>query len=277
MKQYRKILTVTALLLCVLLLECVGNVLLGQLPTQQLADRWSKEEPYAQISCFFSENAGISKDMILPIEQQIRSALEEASVDADGENGRTWVDAYSTESELTIASDRTSMTARTYGVSQDFFLFHPLTLLSGNYFGAADESNDGVILDENVAWQLFGSYNVAGMTVDIGNSTYVIRGVVRGDHGFFSDAAAEETPTVYVAYDILESQLAEGEILTLDSYELLIADPVSGFGMTTVKNALGLDEGNYDIVENSARNSLVSRLTTLKNFGVRSMNTKAII
>ena len=275
MKQYRKIIAVAALLACTLLLEGIGRILSGQLSTQQLAERWSKEEEFTQISCFFAEDSGMQEGMILPLEQNIRTALEEASIDASNENGRTWLHAYSTEGELTLASDRTSMTARAYAVSDDFFLFHPLKLLSGSYMGIDDSENDSIILDENVAWQLFGSYNVSGLTVEIGGTVYVIKGVVRSDSGFFSKAANEETPTVYVSYNIMEEQL--GEVLPIDNYELLIANPVDDFGVTTLQKALTIDESQYEMVENSARYGVVARLTALKNFGTRSMSTKAIV
>ena len=276
MKQYRKIIAVAALLACTLLLEGIGRILSGQLSTQQLAERWSKEEDFAQISCFFTEDSGMQEDMVFSLEQGIRTALEEASIDASNENGRTWLHAYSTEGELTLASDRASMKARAYAVSDDFFLFHPLKLLSGSYMGIDDSENDSVILDENVAWQLFGSYNVAGLTVEIGGTVYVIRGVVRSDSGFFSKASNEETPTVYVSYNIMENQLGE-EALPIDTYELLITNPVDDFGVTTLETVLSIDEGQYEMVENSARYELPARFAVLKNFGTRSMNTKAIV
>lgn len=59
-------------------------------------------------------------------------------------------------------------------------------------------------MNENVAWQLFGSNNVAGMHVEINGVQYPVRGVVKSDKGYFSDAADEEAATVYVSYEILE-------------------------------------------------------------------------
>ena len=275
MRRYRKILTVLVLFSCMILVACIERTLTGQLTSQQLASRWSKEEEFAQISCYFSKDAGMTKDQIAPLERQIQEALKEAASEDSDAGGRTWADAYSTEGQLTITSDRTSATVRAFGVAGDFFLFHPMKLLSGNYFGLDDVNEDGVILDENVAWQLFGSYNVAGMTVEIGNNAYPIRGVVRSDSGLFSKAAEEEASTIYVSYAILEQQMG-GEI-GIDSYELLVANPVHEFGVSSLKNALGIEESKYELVENSARFDLKHRLLLLKNFGIRSMNTKGII
>ena len=209
-----------------------------------------------------------------------------------------------TKGELTLYSDRASITARAFGVGGDFFTFHPLKLLSGSYFDGEDLNKDGVVIDENVAWQLFGSNNVAGMYVEINGVQYPVRGVVKSDKGYFSDAADEEAATVYVSYEILEggsgsstggmdsaaaSTPAAGTTdskggsygqaagTTLDSYELLIKNPVQKFGFNALKEALGLDESSYEIVENSSRFGLMNRFTVLRNFGIRSMNTKNIV
>ena len=65
--------------------------------------------------------------------------------------------------------------------------------------------------------------------------------------------------------------------LSIDSYEILIKNPVQKFGYNALKNVIGLDEKQYEIVENSTRFGLANRLDILKNFGVRSMSTKKII
>ncbi len=273
-KWYRSFLTALLLFLLVVVIQYVHNAVMSQLDTQQLAQRWSKEEEFAQISCFFTEGTGMTESEILSVEQSLMNTLADAAIDTSDENSRKLVDAYSVESTLTLTSEHATTEARAYGVSKDFFLFHPLELLSGSYFTRNDSAEDGVILDETVAWKLFGSYNVAGLKVDIGDRTYVIRGVVRSDTGLFSSAAKEDEATVYVDYAVLNYQT--GQELAVDSYELLVANPVSGFGTETLTEALGRDEDSYEMVENSARFGLLSRLKRLKDFGVRSMDTRGI-
>ena len=203
-KQYRKILLLVLMICAAILFGCVERALGRQLSTQQIASEWSAEDSYAQISCFFSKDAAVTKDYVIQLEQKLKTALQEASEDTSDVNGRTLVDCYSTKGELTLYSDRASITARAFGVGGDFFTFHPLKLLSGSYFDGEDLNKDGVVIDENVAWQLFGSNNVAGMYVEINGVQYPVRGVVKSDKGYFSDAADEEAATVYVSYEILE-------------------------------------------------------------------------
>ena len=276
MKQYRKGLVLAACVLSAILLGSLQRYLVNGIPSQQLAKRWSDDEAFAQVACYFEKDAALMPEQIAGIERSLITALEEAALPDETENGgRNWVDAYSAEGELSVTTKRATVQVRAFGVGGDFFQFHPLTLLSGTYFDSTDENGDGVILDELVAWQLFGSSNVAGMEVEINGAIYPIRGVVRSDSGMFSEAVEEEAATVYVSYDILAE--AYGGSYPIDSYELLIANPVDEFGMTALTNALSMDEKNYEMIEVSARFDFLHRLDVIKHFGVRSMNTKNIV
>jgi len=275
MKRYRKTLVLAAFVLSTMLLACVERGITGSLPTQKLAERWSKEEEFAQLACYFTEEAYFSTEQILSVEHNLVTAMEEASITSENENGgRNWIDAYSTQGQLVIGSSRASMQARAFGVGGDFFQFHPLQLLDGNYFDATDENGDGVIIDEMVAWQLFGSNNVAGMEVEINGAVYPVRGVVRSDKGIFSEAVNEEAATIYVSYRILEG---EDGSLPIDCYEVLVANPVKGFAKDVVTGALDMVENSYELIECSARFDLLHRFDIIRNFGIRSMTTKNIV
>jgi len=275
MKRYKKILVLIALILGAILLSIMERGITGSLSTQSLAKRWSKEDEFSQFACYFTEEASFSVDQIQSVEYNLVTAMEEASITSENENGgRNWIDSYSTQGQMTIGSSRGSMEARAFGVGGDFFQFHPLTLLDGNYFDASDENGDGVIIDEIVAWQLFGSNNVAGMEVEINDVVYPVRGVVRSDTGFFSEAVKEETPTIYVSYEILEGK--DG-FLPVDCYEVLLASPVKDFAKDAVAKALGIEEVQYELIECSARFDLAHRFDVIKNFGIRSMTTKNIV
>ena len=275
MKRYRKILVLAAFVLCTMLLACIERGMIGGLSTQKLAKRWSKEAEFAQFACYFTEEAYFDVNQIFSIEHTLVTKMQEASIESENENGgRNWIDAYSTQGMLHISSNRADMTVRAFGVGGDFFQFHPLTLLDGNYFDASDENEDGVVIDEMVAWQLFGSNNVAGMEVEINGRIYPIRGVVRSDKGIYSEAVKEEDATIYVSYPILAGETGD---LPVDCYEVLIANPVKGFGKDTLISALGMEEDNYELIECSARYDLAHRFDVIKNFGVRSMTTKNIV
>lgn len=276
MKRYKKVLILAACVLGALLLVCMERGIVGSLSTQQLAKRWSEENEFAQVACYFSRDNSLDAAQIVAVQRSLAASLEEAALGSTNENGgRNWIDAYASQGECYISSNRSGMKVRVFGVGGDFFQFHPLTLMDGNYFDATDENADGIILDEVVAWQLFGSNNVAGMEIEINNAIYPIRGVIRSDNGMFSEAVEEEAATIYVSFEILE-KLYSGKV-GIDCYEVLIANPVKGFGKEAVAKAIDMDEKEYELVEVSARFDFLHRVDILKNFGIRSMNTRNIV
>ena len=71
-KQYRKILLLVLMICAAILFGCVERALGRQLSTQQIASEWSAEDSYAQISCFFSKDAAVTKDYVIQLEQKFK-------------------------------------------------------------------------------------------------------------------------------------------------------------------------------------------------------------
>ncbi|MCR5754466.1 MAG: ABC transporter permease [Acetatifactor sp.] len=260
-----------------LVLSAIAGHMISDQDTQQMAVRWGNNgERVAQISCFFSPNAQISQDSIEEFEHSIDSKLKEASITSASmnENARQWADAYSADGQITISSDRSTVTLDAIGIGGDFFLFHPLMLLNGSFFSGNDINTDYCVIDEDAAWQLFGSNDVAGMMVNIGGKDHIITGVIRRDDGKLDKAAGLEDTVVYVSYDTL---INLGTCNGINHYEIVLPNPVSGFAYDLVKEGIGYNEKEMHLLENSTRYSLKNRLLTLLAFGTRSMNGKSII
>lgn len=243
--------------------------------SQMMAERWGKKNA-VQVSCFFSVNAGVTEDRIIEFEHTIDAALTDASVVQDSENpsARLWADAYSADGRLTLSNDRTSVEADAIGIGGDFFLFHPLKLLSGSYFSGNDLMQDYCIIDEDAAWQLFGSNNVAGMTVFIGGVPHIVMGVVERPEGRLQEAAGLDGTLVYVSYTTLKEL---GNSNGINHYEIIMPNPVTGFAEKFIRESLGTSEKETEVLENTSRYSFLSRLKLIPQFGTRSMNGKAII
>lgn len=263
-------------LLLFLILLPVSNHLAKLQDSQTMAERWSKEKDVAQVSCFFSVNAGITEDRIIEFEHSIDSALTDAAVLQDSENpgARLWADAYSADGRVILSSEKSSLEADAIGIGGDFFLFHPLKLLSGSYFSGNDLMQDLCIIDQDAAWQLFGSNNVAGMTVNIGGIPHIVAGVVERPAGRLEEAAGLDSTLVYVSYQTL-SEL--GSCNGINHYEIVMPDPVTGFAVNYVREKLGNSEKETEVLENTSRYSFLSRLKLIPAFGTRSMNGRAII
>lgn len=259
-----------------LILLFTTNHIIGAQETQQMAQRWSDQNNVAQVSCFFATDSGTTEDTILMFQHGIDSALTEASVVQESENpgARLWADTYSAEGKITLTNNKTSVSADAIGIEGDFFLFHPLKLLSGSYFSGNDLMQDYCVIDEDAAWQLFGSSNVAGMTVYISGIPHIVTGVVERPSGRLAESAGLEGTLVYVSLETLEKL---GTSYGINHYEIVMPDPVTGFAYKYVKEHLGADEKTTEVVENSSRYSLLSRLKMIGQFGIRSMNGKGII
>lgn len=244
--------------------------------SQNMAQRWSREGNVSQVSCFFSVNAQISEDRIKEFEHSIDNALADAAVLQTSENpgARLWVDAYSADGKVTVSSDRSTLDTDAIGIGGDFFLFHPLKLLSGSYFSGNDLMQDYCIIDQDAAWQLFGSSNVAGMTVYIGGFPHIVAGVVQREEGRLTEAAGLDSSLIYVSYKTLSER---GRCNGINHYEVVMPDPVTGFAANYVRENLGSSEKETEVVENTSRYSFLARLKLIPQFGTRSMNGKAII
>ena len=59
---------------------------------------------------------------------------QEASITETSENpsARLWVDAYSADGKITLVNGRNTLDANAIGIGGDFFLFHPLKLITGS-------------------------------------------------------------------------------------------------------------------------------------------------
>ena len=153
-------------------------------------------------------------------------------------------------------------------------MFHPLKLLSGSYFSGNDVMTDYCLLDQDTAWQLFGSNDVAGQIVYISGIPHVVTGVVERPEGKLYRSAGLDGTCVYVSYATLNQYgLNHG----INHYEILMPNPVTDFAYHYVKERLGADEKETEIVENSRRYSLMERWKRLPKFDTRAMNGRAII
>ena len=276
MKKYVLSISAGVSFLIFLILLLVSNHMAKKQLSQQMAERWSEEKDVAQVSCFFSPNAGITKDGIEEFEHSMDQALLEASITQESENpgARLWADAYSADGRITLTTDRASLEADAIGIGGDFFLFHPEKLLTGSYFSGNDLMQDYCVLDEDAAWQLFGSNDVAGMTVYISGVPHMVTGVIERQEGRLASAAGLDSTLVYVSYETLELY---GNNNGINHYEIVMPNPVSNFALNHVKENIGVEEKEMEVLENTSRYSLVSRLKLLMAFGTRSMNGKAII
>lgn len=237
---------------------------------------WSDENDWTWISCYFSSKEEIQVDDILRTRYNIEKKLKESSIDIVSENpsARLYVDAYSANGEVTMKHGENSYTGNAYGVGGDFFKFHPLKFIYGGSFSEADLMDDYVIIDETIAWKLFGSSNVVGKYITISEVPHKIVGVYQMPEDDMNKIAGNEKPTMYLSY----ASLAEyGKNLGINNYEVMMPNPVTGFASKILKDIWNKDEYSIVIMENSRRYDFRQLWDAMRDFPERSMSKNGIV
>lgn len=261
------------MLIAILVLGIVLHIGKNALPDQLMAGRWSKEGDVAQVSCFYSKEAYVTEDSIGQMRYNLERKMQEQALVPNTDTARLYIDAYSAEGNITIQSDKKSIEANVIGIGGDFFLFHPVELLSGMYFSGNDLMQDSVLLDEEAAWQLFGSNDIAGKTVTIYGMPYRVAGVYSREQGDLETMAGSKDTTIYMSY----SALASLNGCNITCYEVVMPNPVEGFALDNISEVNVSSEENVKMVENSNRFSYISLYNIWTERASRSMKTDDIV
>ena len=237
------------------------------------AEKWAGNsgERFAYISCFMPETARTDQQSVYSFKSAMEQKLTENSMEA--EEGRTlWTFAYCGNAALSVSADKGSATVEALGVGGDFFFFHPMLLRSGNYIAESDLMHDGVVIDKELAWKLFGAIEVNGMELEIAGRKFYVAGVVERDSDFASTEAYGSDIGLYMAYDVFNEITNEG----INCYELVFPNPVTNFALNLVKdNFPGGDSTVF--VDEGSRYGVSSLWSVIKDFGKRSMRTDGVI
>jgi len=264
----------------------LATSLVTPLRSQQAARAWAGQsgDRFAQVSVFFPESAMFEVENMRSIHTDIDQALLNASIESTAQQS-VYVEAWSALGEVTLLCNRgTPVTAQVIGVGGDFFHFHPLRLRSGNYLSPNDVMKDRILLDEELAWRLFGAVDLAGMEVLVrggssigaggatGTRIFTIAGVISRESDFASSRAYTGGAGLFMPFEML-SEVSDGELL-ITCYEIVMPDPITNFAFNTMTDAF--TGYSAHIVENSARFSLSKSFSAIRAFGQRSILTDTI-
>ena len=257
-----------------LIIVLISKNAVAKLDDQYLAERWSEEGDYVQATVFLSELADFTNDSIKEFDYKVSNKLKQDSIMAENEDARLWIYAYSAGGKVSVSTESNSVDVRAYGVGGDFFLFHPLTFVTGSFFNNDDANKDLVVIDTDTAWKLFGSNNVVGQVVEIGGVRHIVTGVVEKDEGRLNDIAGNAEPVIYLSFESLSSN---GKITYINSVETLMPNPITNYAVTTLEEIIPSEASRFTVIQNTGRFNWVSLLKNVKNFGTRGMNGKSIV
>ena len=235
------------------------------LESQQAAKRWQGDGDlkFSQISCFLPADQTIGLKEISTFRNAALKKMQDAALDVMN-NRHLMVDAWSTTAKLYTSGEHGRGEASVIAVGGDYFEFHPLQLLSGDYIRQSDLMKDRIVLGEEVAWLLFGGTDLAGMTMKLNGTPYVIAGVVEQEQDPASRKSNSDDLDLYMSYDAL---LAIDENAKINCYELVMANPVKNFALNAVKDKFPIGRG--EIVCNSERYGYGKMMDLVLHFGSR--------
>lgn len=231
------------------------------------AKNWSGNNKTSHISTYIAKSAEFSIDDINAIHYKIDKNLKE-------NNGGNLVDCYSMKTTTSVSRQKTDTKVTTYAVGGDFFIFHNFKLLSGSYFTEDNVMDDLVVIDEDVAWNLFGSIDVQGMTFTLEGADVVVAGVIEREQTGLAKAAGNHKPAIYMSYSFF-SRLKGDEPIT--SYEIMVPNLSKNYAMKLVKGNLEISKSKYECINVSERFETEALIKVLGDFGKRSMQTKEIV
>ncbi|MDR2605887.1 MAG: ABC transporter permease [Oscillospiraceae bacterium] len=282
------VLIVNVLLLIALGLSWLSFVgLSGELESQQAAKRFgSGKNGFAQVSAFFPDGKGITYKQVTSLRTAIEKYLEEQTVEALTPEAPIYRDAFSfkaSEIRLTGSGTRADVTANVIAVGGDFFTFHPFPLMSGSYISEDDIQHNRIVIDDQTAWVLFGSSDVAGKYVTISGNYYKIAGVIRTETDEYSKAAYNLSfdnryPLIFVPYEMLESDTTEVQFST---YEFVTQSLFTTFVRDMFKvqeiSSSAAPLANAELKLNTNRFSIPNTYEVLMNLSARSVRTSTIV
>ena len=267
------------LLVCALLAlvsaACFGAAawLGARLDSQQAAQRWQGESDMAftQLSLFAPVDEKLTLNQIYAFRTDTQKKLHEAALDVDN-SLRLTVDAWSCTGKALCSTDLGKGEASVIAVGGDFFRFHPLRLLSGSYLLESDLMKDRVLLDEELAWLLFGGTDLAGLTLRVNGVPFVVSGVIERERDFASRRAYTAGMGLYMSFDAWKELEPNADVTC---YELVMAEPVEGFAAGFAREKLPAEKG--ELVENTGRFSMGRLLMLVTQFGTRSMQKLGVL
>ena len=200
-----------------------------------------------------------------------------------------WKDCYSTTATYAakgmINKEETGSvdSCEIVGVGGDYASIHPFIYESGGFLQQDEPGRLSIVLNTQMAWNLFRSYQVLGAFVEINGTIYSVVGVVNDGTDELAETVGATKPRAYIQFSQLAS-LANGgfmptnsmetdsavkeEDLAITCYEVLMMDPIKNIAFNDLKKALS------DTVSYSEDTSKLVLINNTDRFNVISLFKK---
>ena len=272
-KQRGRVAVCGLLLLLALITSLFLRHVTTMLSSEQAAERWGGDAgSFAQISAYFPEHESLGPSASRDLPLAFARAIQEQGLNPL-EPDASFAYAYATSAQLVrVASrDRGPIEVFATGVGGNFFLFQSVQLISGSFLPMESLNRDYVLIDQNLAWQLFGAVDVTGMELIIDGRPYIITGIYLPPSDFASSAAYGDRAHMFLFHDVVQT-LSPGAGIT--SVQAVLPNPLTGLGEEIFRDAMdtaNVNEDAFTLVNNSRRYTFLALVGVIREFGLRSM------
>lgn len=199
----------------------------------------------------------------------------------DKKTQSNWTDCYSTffdascayEFDQTINGETSTKSvpfnANIVAVGGNYKAFHPFEFLSGGFLPADEFDLNICVINDNLAWTLFRSYDIAGRKINILGDEYQIIGVVAENSTSIDKLTGAQANRIYCYYSKMEAlnqkgyfnmgSFEEGQLidpLAILCYEAMLPEIVSGVAKSDVLSSLptyNASNPQFVVVSNTGR------------------------
>ena len=197
-----------------------------------------------------------------------------------------WKDCYSASARYPakgfLEKDETGSvdSCEIMGVSEDYAILHPFCYESGGFLPDEDGDRYTIVLNTQLAWNLFHSYQVLGAFVEVNGISYQVVGVVNEGKDDIAETTGVTEPRAYVQFPQLASlingptaasssdevdTLVHDTDLAVTCYEVLLMDPIKNIAYNDLVQAMS------DTIGYSADNSELQVFSNTSRFHVTSL------
>jgi len=173
------------------------------------------------VPLYIDATSSLRRSDIISIRGKLQSAAD-AGAAGSGKGGAAqdgspqgWEDCYSSFLNGTVglipvngsvnSSTNDSVLAQIVGVEGNYTAFHPFAFEAGGFLPQTVTDNKVIVLNDNLAWRFFMSYDVIGRKVSLWGQEFTIIGVVSEPDDKLADQTGANDFRVYVHFAALES------------------------------------------------------------------------
>lgn len=273
------------------------------------AKRWqSGRQEFAYISVYISPEESWKESDRNTLVSGLKMSFQENSIineDREDNSEGLLKDCFSCEGVMEFTNGKNTASAKVTATGGDFFFFHQPVWLSGFAYSNDDVMKDRVVIDKELAWQLFGGENVAGMPFKINGNTYYVAGVVdtpqteeekkvygeinrawlpysafckeyQGQDGTSAGTGSAQGAGTGSVPDMVTGTEEKTSKVPVTCYEIVMPDPVKEWAVKLIQEKLDTEKRKMVVAENSRRTDFFSVMDNLKSFFYKTAGTQPV-